>query len=109
VGKVSPIDAGDAEDEIIGERYLTRNGKIRMVVLTKSSRLVSWTAEYVKTGQALEPIVQKAFLKTFLHLISMGMIVKEMKTLSRHRSKSDPDLPLSNIGDPHGRHDRTDC
>ena len=80
---MSPIDAGDAEDEIIGERYLTRNGKIRMVVLTKSSRLVSWTAEYVKTGQALEPIVQKAFLKTFLHLISMGMIVKEMKTLSR--------------------------
>ena len=56
---------------------MTRNGKIRMVLLTKSSRLVSWTAEYVKTGQALEPIVQKAFLKTFLHLISMGMIVKE--------------------------------
>jgi len=55
---VSQIDTGDAEDE------------------------VSWTAEYVKTGQALEPIVQKAFLKTFLHLISMGMIVKEMKTLS---------------------------
>jgi len=83
VGKVSQIDAGGAEDEIIGERYLTRNGKIRMVLLTKSSRLVSWTAEYVKTGQALEPIVQKAFLKTFLHLISMGMIVKEMNTLSR--------------------------
>ena len=56
---------------------MTRDGKIRLVVLTKSSRLVSWTAEYVKTGQALEPIVQKAFLKTFLHLISMGMIVKE--------------------------------
>ena len=83
MGKVSQIDAGDAEDEIIGELYLTRNGKIRMVLLTKSSRLVSWTAEYVKTGQALEPIVQKAFLKTFLHLISMGMIVKEMNTLSR--------------------------
>ena len=80
---VSPIDAGDAADEVIGERYLTRDGKIRMVLLTKSSRLVSWTAEYVKTGQALEPIVQKAFLKTFLHLISMGMIVKEMNTLSR--------------------------
>ena len=80
---VSPIDAGDAEDEVIGERYLTRDGRIRMVLLTKSSRLVSWTAEYVKTGQALEPIVQKAFLKTFLHLISMGMIVKEMNTLSR--------------------------
>ena len=80
---VSPIDAGDAEDEVIGERYLTRDGKIRMVLLTKSSRLVSWTAEYVKTGQALEPIVQKAFLKTFLHLISMGMKVKEMNTLSR--------------------------
>ena len=80
---MSQIDTGDAEDEVVGERYLTRNGKIRMVVLTKSSRLVSWTAEYVKTGQALEPIVQKAFLKTFLHLISMGMIVKEMKTLSR--------------------------
>ena len=80
---VSPIDAGAAEDEVIGERYLTRDGKIRMVLLTKSSRLVSWTAEYVKTGQALEPIVQKAFLKTFLHLISMGMIVKEMNTLSR--------------------------
>ncbi|PYS66376.1 MAG: hypothetical protein DMF76_00560 [Acidobacteria bacterium] len=74
---VSPIDAGDAEDEVIGERYLTRDRKIRLVLLTKSSRLVSWTAEYVKTGQALEPIVQKAFLKTFLHLISMGMIVKE--------------------------------
>ena len=74
---VSPIDAGDAEDEVIGERYLTRDGKIRMVLLTKSSRLVSWTAEYVKTGQALEPIVQKAFLKTFLHLISTGAIVKE--------------------------------
>jgi len=56
---------------------LTRDRKIRLVLLTKSSRLVSWTAEYVKTGQALEPIVQKAFLKTFLHLISMGMIVKE--------------------------------
>ena len=74
---VSPIDAGDAEDEVIGERYLTRDRKIRLVLLTKSSRLVSWTSEYVKTGQALEPIVQKAFLKTFLHLISMGMIVKE--------------------------------
>jgi hypothetical protein len=85
VGTVSPNDAGDPEDEVVGERYLTRNGKIRMVVLTKSSRLVSWTAEYVKTGQALEPIVQKAFLKTFLHLISMGMIVKEMKTLSREQ------------------------
>ena len=77
MGKVSPIDAGDAEDEVIGERYLTRDGRIRLVLLTKSSRLVAWTAEYVKTGQALEPIVQKAFLKTFLHLISMGMIVKE--------------------------------
>jgi len=74
---MSPTDAGEAEDEVVGERYLTRDGKIRLVVLTKSSRLVSWTAEYVKTGQALEPIVQKAFLKTFLHLISMGMIVKE--------------------------------
>jgi len=81
VSKVSPINAGDAEDEVVGERYLTSNGRIRMVVLTKSSRLVSWTAEYVKTGQALEPIVQKAFLKTFLHLISMGAIVKEVKTL----------------------------
>jgi hypothetical protein len=81
VGKVSPIDASDAEDEVVGELYLTSNGRIRMVVLTKSSRLVSWTAEYVKTGQALEPIVQKALLKTFLHLISMGAIVKEMKTL----------------------------
>ena len=69
MSKVSPINAGDAEDEVVGERYLTSNGRIRMVVLTKSSRLVSWTAEYVKTGQALEPIVQKAFLKTFLHLI----------------------------------------
>jgi len=77
VAIVSPIDAGDAEDEVIGERYLTRDRKIRLVLLTKSSRLVSWTSEYVKTGQALEPIVQKAFLKTFLHLISMGMIVKE--------------------------------
>jgi len=74
---MSPTDAGEAEDEVVGERYLTRDGKIRLVVLTKSSRLVSWTAEYVKTGQALEPIVQKAFLRTFLHLISMGMIVKE--------------------------------
>jgi len=77
VGTVSPIDAGDAEDELVGERYLTSNGRIRLVVLTKSSRLVSWTAEYVKTGLALEPIVQKAFLKTFLHLISTGAIVKE--------------------------------
>ena len=82
---VSQTDAGDDEDEAIGERYLTRDGKIRMVLLTKSSRLVSWTAEYVKTGQALEPIVQKAFLKTFLHPISMGMIVKEMKTLPRDK------------------------
>jgi len=24
---VSPIDAGDAEDEVIGERYLTRDGQ----------------------------------------------------------------------------------
>ena len=77
MGKVSAIDAGDAEDEVVGERYLTRDGKIRLVLLTKSSRLVSWTAEYVKTGKALEPIVQKAFLKSFLHLISMGAIVKE--------------------------------
>jgi hypothetical protein len=85
VGAVSQTDAGDAEDEAIGERYLTRDGKIRLVLLTKSSRLVSWTAEYVTTGRALEPIVQKAFLKTFLHLISMGMIVKEMKTMSRNQ------------------------
>src|SRR5437667_9589243 len=106
---VSPIDAGDAEDEVIGERYLTRDGKIRMVLLTKSSRLVSWTAEYVKTGQALEPIVQKAFLKTFLQLISMGAIVKEMKTCQGNRlMMSDPDLPPSNIGDPNGRPDRPD-
>ena len=77
MGKVSAIDAGDAEDEVVGERYLTRDDKIRLVLLTKSSRLVSWTAEYVKTGKALEPIVQKAFLKSFLHLISMGAIVKE--------------------------------
>ena len=77
MGKVSAIDAGDAEDEVVGERYLTRDGKIRLVLLTKSSRLASWTAEYVKIGKALEPIVQKAFLKSFLHLISMGAIVKE--------------------------------
>ncbi len=84
---MSQIDAGEAEDEVIGERYLTGNGKIRLVVLTKSSRLVSWTAEDVRTGRALEPIVQKAFLKTFLHLISMGAIVKEMKTLSRETKR----------------------
>ena len=65
--------------------YLTQDGKIRLVLLTKSSRLVSWTAEYVKTGQALEPIVQKAFLKTFLQLISIGAIVKEMKTCQGNR------------------------
>ena len=82
----SPTDASDAEeDEFLGERYLTKDGKIRLVLLTKSSRLVSWTAEYVKTGQALEPIVQKAFLKTFLQLISIGAIVKEMKTCQGNR------------------------
>jgi hypothetical protein len=81
----SPVDASDAEeDAVLSERYLTRDGKIRLVLLTKSSRLVSWTAEYVKTGRALEPIIQKAFLKTFLQLISMGAIVKE-KTLSRNQ------------------------
>ena len=59
----SQVDPSDAEeDEFLGERYLTKDGKIRLVLLTKSSRLVSWTAEYVKTGQALEPIVRKAVI-----------------------------------------------
>jgi len=86
MGMASPVDPSDAEeDEFLGERYLTKDGKIRLVLLTKSSRLVSWTAEYVKAGQALEPIVQKAFLKTFLQLVSIGAIVKEMKTCQANR------------------------
>lgn len=81
----SPVDSSDAEeDAVLSDRYLTRDGRIRLVLLTKSSRLVSWTAEYLKTGRALEPIIQKTFLKTFPQLISMGAIVKE-KTLSRNQ------------------------
>ena len=35
----SPTDASDAEEgEFLGERYLTKDGKIRLVLLTKSSR-----------------------------------------------------------------------
>jgi putative transposase len=47
-----------------------------MVLLTKSSRLVSWTAEYVKTGRALEPIIQKAVLLNSYRRVSLWLIVR---------------------------------
>ena len=57
--------------------YLSRDGKTRLYVLATSKYLVLWTAENPKTRQAVGPAIQKARMKSFVHLIQIGALVRQ--------------------------------
>jgi len=74
----SPDTSTETTSQPFAERYITGDGRLRIVIVSFSVRIVSFICEVIKTGRALEdPLVSHVARRLFRDWVNAGLVVVE--------------------------------